>query len=273
MLIVLLAMHERRVRDPLLPPRLFANGVILRGVMIGFFAALAMFSGTFMLPLFFQLVRGADASGSGSAGGAVPGLDRRRGLRGRAACPALRKGQADPARRAWPAACSASCCSARRGRHGGGAGVLYQIVLGAGIGLVMPSSLVMVQNAAERRDVGVATGCLLFLRSMGGASAAPSAGALLANRFASDAARYGPQAEHRHRRGPGTRLHPERPDAGRCGRPCKRVSPAPSISPFSPAASWSRSRSSWRWERGICRCGLSRGASRRRSPTDPGPLP
>ena len=64
-LIAGLGVYERRVQDPLLPPRLFANGVVVRGVVIGFFASLAMFSATFMLPLLFQLVRGADASRSG----------------------------------------------------------------------------------------------------------------------------------------------------------------------------------------------------------------
>jgi EmrB/QacA subfamily drug resistance transporter len=190
-LIGLLAMHERRVRDPLLPPRLFANGVIVRGVMIGFFAALAMFSGTFMLPLFFQLVRGADASGSGLLvvpflGSTVVGAY----LAGRFA---RRSGRVKPIVLTGLAACVLGFLLL--GTTGAGTAavllVVYQLVLGAGIGLIMPSTLVMVQNAAERRDVGVATGVLLFLRSMGGAFGSTLAGALLANRFASDAARMG----------------------------------------------------------------------------------
>jgi hypothetical protein len=47
----------------------------------------------------------------------------------------------------------------------------------------MPTCLVIVQNAAERRDVGAATGALLFLRSMGGAFGAAIAGAALTTRF------------------------------------------------------------------------------------------
>jgi hypothetical protein len=62
--------------------------------------------------------------------------------------------------------------------------VLYQSVLGFGIGMVMPSSMVCVQNAADRGDVGAATGCLLFLRSMGGAFGSTLVGALLAKDFA-----------------------------------------------------------------------------------------
>jgi hypothetical protein len=50
--------------------------------------------------------------------------------------------------------------------------------------MLMPSALVSVQNAAERGDVGAATGCVLFLRSMGGAFGSTLVGALLASGFA-----------------------------------------------------------------------------------------
>jgi len=70
-------------------------------------------------------------------------------------------------------------------------GVFYMLMVGIGIGLIMPSSLVIVQNAAERRDVGVATGSLLFLRSMGGAFGTTVVGALLAVRFASAVEKLG----------------------------------------------------------------------------------
>jgi Na+/melibiose symporter-like transporter len=67
----------------------------------------------------------------------------------------------------------------------------YQVVLGFGIGMVMPSSLVCVQNAADLRDIGAATGCILFLRSMGGAFGSTLVGALLASGFAARLAEIG----------------------------------------------------------------------------------
>ena len=48
----------------------------------------------------------------------------------------------------------------------------------------MPSSMVCVQNAVDRSDIGAATGGLLFLRSMGGAFGSTLVGALLAKDFA-----------------------------------------------------------------------------------------
>jgi hypothetical protein len=69
--------------------------------------------------------------------------------------------------------------------------LLYMVVVGLGIGLVMPCTLVMIQNAAERRDVGSATGAFLFLRSMGGAVGSTLTGVVLAGQFAAGVAQSG----------------------------------------------------------------------------------
>ena len=120
--------------------------------------------------------------------------------------------------------------------------------------MVMPSSLVCVQNAAERRDIGAATGCLLFLRSMGGAFGSTLVGALLASGFAARLARLGITAhidlgevrQHGARAG--------RRDARRCCRMCMRRWPGRSTSRSWPARwRWAR-RWSWRWACAICRC-------------------
>jgi hypothetical protein len=62
--------------------------------------------------------------------------------------------------------------------------LVLMFLVGASVGLCMPTSLVIVQNAARRRDVGSATGALLTLRSMGGAFGSTLAGSLLAGGFA-----------------------------------------------------------------------------------------
>jgi hypothetical protein len=56
-------------------------------------------------------------------------------------------------------------------------------ILGVGAGMTMPTVMMYVQNAADRGDVGAATGSLLFLRSMGGAFGSTIVGTLLAMRF------------------------------------------------------------------------------------------
>jgi EmrB/QacA subfamily drug resistance transporter len=175
--------HEGRAADPILPPRLFANPTFLRGVLIAFFTSLGLFGATFLLPLYFQLVLGFDASTSGLL--VVPYLSS-------TVVGALVSGQ----------------MARRVGRVKGivltglsfvvlgfagltlmTAGTPLWLVLpctfflGVGTGMTMPTVLMQVQNAAERRDVGAATGSLLFLRSMGGAFGSTVVGTVLAMRF------------------------------------------------------------------------------------------
>ena len=178
-----LVWQEKRAVDPILPPRLFANRTFLCGVLIAFFTSLGLFGGTFLLPLFFQLVLGFDAATSGllvmpfltsSVIGAFTGGQFARRL-GRTKGIVL---------------AGLGCCVI------GLAGLMLQAtaavlwvvlpmsaLLGLGIGVTMPSVLMQVQNAADRRDVGAATGSLLFLRSMGGAFGSTIVGSLLAARF------------------------------------------------------------------------------------------
>lgn len=182
-LLVLLARQERRFPDPLLPPRLFSNPVFTRGVTVAFCGALAMFGSSFLLPLFFQLVRGADAAMSGAlvvpflaascVGAVFAGrLARRHGKMKRIMLAGLGGCLVGFGLLAFVTATTPLWVV-----------VLFEVVLGTSLGMVMPSSLVCVQNAAERRDIGAATGCLLFLRSMGGAFGSTLVGALLASGF------------------------------------------------------------------------------------------
>ena len=175
--------QERRAADPVLPPRLFSNRTFFCGVLIAFFTSLGLFGATFLLPLFFQLVLGFDAETSGllvmpfltfSVVGAFAGGQFARRL-GRTKSIVL---------------VGLVCCVL------GFLGLMLEadsgklmIVLpasalvGIGIGVTMPSVLMQVQNAAERRDVGAATGSLLFLRSMGGAFGTTIVGSVLTTRF------------------------------------------------------------------------------------------
>lgn len=183
-LLVALVMQERANAEPLLPPRLFGNAVFSRGVTVAALNSGAMFGAVFLLPLFFQLIRGADASLSGTL--IVPYL---------AANCVGAFGAGQMARRlgrvklliqlGLGAAVLGFALLATIGPATSSVlSVVYMLVVGFGIGLCMPTSLVVIQNAAERRDVGSATGAFLFLRSMGGAVGSTLAGVLLAGQFA-----------------------------------------------------------------------------------------
>ena len=179
-----LVWHERRVSDPILPPRLFQEPVFARGVVLAFLSSVSLLGASFLLPLFLQLIRGADASSSGllvmpflvfsvvgafSGGQAARWLGRTKGL--------MVAGFAGTA--------AGFLALMTVGPHTPQAAVLAAMaVVGMGIGVCLPNVLVTVQNAAERRDVGTATAALLFLRSMGGAFGTTLAGTLLTSTFA-----------------------------------------------------------------------------------------
>ena len=195
LLFVLLVWNERRVSDPILPPRMFREAVFTRGVMLAFITGAGLLGTTFLLPLFFQLVRGVDASASGllimpflvfNVIGAFMGgqLARRIGRTKVIVVNGLL------------GSCAGLVLLVSVGPGTSSLVVMAAMALtGIGLGVCMPNTLVMVQNAAERRDIGTATGALLFLRSMGGAFGSTVVGALLTGSYALRLAAAGyPQA-------------------------------------------------------------------------------
>ena len=184
LLFAALVWHERRTEHAILPVRLFADPVFLRGVTLAFVSALGLLGTTFLLPLFFQLIRGADASGSGllvmpymicNVIGAYGGGQVLRWY-GRTRVLIICGLAASAAGFAVLASIGPNTPAALL--------LVAMMVVGGGIGVCMPTVLVMVQNAAPRQDVGAATGALLFLRSMGGAFGTTIVGAVLSLAFA-----------------------------------------------------------------------------------------
>ncbi len=151
----------------------------------------ALFGATFLLPLFFQLIRGQDASASGmmiapflafnACGAYVSGrvsrwLGRSKGI--------VLAGLGVSVAGFVLMAISVSSNSVVLE-------LLVMAVVGLGTGVCMPGSMMIAQNAVERRDLGAATASLLFLRSMGSAFGSTLVGAILASRFADGLAAAG----------------------------------------------------------------------------------
>jgi hypothetical protein len=57
------------------------------------------------------------------------------------------------------------------------------VILGAGLGLVMPNLTVAIQNSVERSELGVATSVSAFIRSLGGALGVAISGAVVGVRL------------------------------------------------------------------------------------------
>jgi EmrB/QacA subfamily drug resistance transporter len=179
--LVLLILQELQVKDPLLPPRVFASRSYNGHVLVSTLMSLLMFMCLFSIPLYFQLVRGASAAESGlylapfmlsSAAGNVTGsrCARRFGTT---------RGEMRVA--------SFICCmgltllAALPLDAPVWAILVAMVVAGAGIGGSFIGSMMGGQNALSAKDTGSGTGALLVLRAVGGASGSSLAGAIVAS--------------------------------------------------------------------------------------------
>ena len=181
----LTAWVEHHAPAPMLPLRLFTNPTVLGGLLLSAANSLCTFGGSLLLPLFFQYIKHTNAAASGLyttpfllafvmlsyIGGRISrvlGRTKPTVLAALALC-VLGLGLLA----AMGASTPLLLCE------------LYSILLGGGIGLVQPNITVAIQNAAQRGDVGIATGCMLLFRAIGGAFGATLAAVmLLAHGFA-----------------------------------------------------------------------------------------
>jgi len=177
--LLLTILQESRAAAPMLPLHIFANRIVLGGLLLSFTNTLCTFGATLLLPLYFQFILHTNAAISGLcstpfmlafvvmsyAGGQI----------------SRRIGRTKPTMLVALCLCLAGLCLlAGMGRSTAiGLCMIYMLLLGSGIGLVQPNITVAIQNAAARADVGIATGCMLLFRAIGGATGATLAGTLL----------------------------------------------------------------------------------------------
>ncbi|HVB50549.1 MAG TPA: MDR family MFS transporter [Acidimicrobiales bacterium] len=172
---------EKRSKEPILAPHLFANRVFSSASAIGFVVGFAMYGALVFLPLFFQFVRGTSPTMSG-----LRLLPMMAGL----FFTSIFTGQL--VSRGWKyrpfpilgtvvmtiglillSTVNESTSSLQQS--------FYMLILGMGIGLVMQILVTAVQNSVDPGDIGAATAGTNFFRSIGGAFGTAVFGALYAN--------------------------------------------------------------------------------------------
>jgi len=171
--------QENRAPAPMLPLHIFANPIVLGGLLLSFTNSLCTFGATFLLPLYFQYLRHTSAAISGLY--TTPFLLSFVVLSYAGGHISRRIGRTKPTMLAALAACFIGLLLlATMGRVTPiPLCILYMVTLGGGIGLVQPNITVAIQNAAAKPDVGIATGCMLLFRAIGGAAGATLAGTML----------------------------------------------------------------------------------------------
>lgn len=179
-----LAAVESRVAQPILPPSLFRNRVFVIASAVISLAAMALFAAAVYLPLMFQLLMKASPAGAGllispMMGGVIVAsfvggrLVSRTGRYKLFPVLGLFVATLSYVALAWAARSQIGALPIE--------GVL--VLMGAGIGFVMPNLTTAIQNAVGRGELGGATAAAAFFRSLGGAVGVAASGAALASRL------------------------------------------------------------------------------------------
>ncbi|MEU5912483.1 MDR family MFS transporter [Micromonospora sp. NPDC047527] len=185
--LVAFGLVERRVSEPILPLALFANRNFALISLIGFLLGFAMFGAMNFLPLYQQTVQGASATNSGLLllplmfGMLVVSLVIGRAITktGRYRAYPIIGGVVMTAGMGLLAMLDTNTSKLQSS--------LYMIVLGAGMGFLMQTSMLIAQNSVEQKDLGAASGAATFFRSIGGSFGISLFGAIFANRLADSA--------------------------------------------------------------------------------------
>jgi EmrB/QacA subfamily drug resistance transporter len=180
LLTVLFVHRERRAPEPFVPLRLFTNAVVRMSGALNLTSGILFFCGIFFVPIFFQEVKGISPLESGVL--LVPYMT----TTALTTLLAGRRVEHTGRYRAWPILGAVLMTI--------GVGLLALVgedtpvglvaagaaVLGAGVGFVMQTSLLAVQNRVDPADLGIATGSALLGRTLGGTVGTALFGAVLA---------------------------------------------------------------------------------------------
>jgi EmrB/QacA subfamily drug resistance transporter len=190
--LVAFAVTETRAKEPVMPPRLFANQTFSVTSAVGLIVGFALFGSVTYLPLFLQVVKGASPTGSGLQ--MLP-------MMGGMLVTSIFSGQIIsrtgrykffPIVGTIVMAFGLWLLSRMTETTSTASASLTMLVLGLGLGMVMQVLVIAVQNAVEYRDLGVATSGATLFRLVGGSLGTAVLGAIFAVRLAAILARLLP---------------------------------------------------------------------------------
>ncbi|HUN53073.1 MAG TPA: MDR family MFS transporter [Candidatus Sulfotelmatobacter sp.] len=180
------ALQEMHARAPVLPLRLFRDPVFAVASLVTVLAGMSMFAGIIYLPVYLQIVTGASASEAGVL--VIPlmvGMSAGAFATGRTVS---QFGRYKP----FPLVGLAVSAVVYTVLSRTGADtpqallIALMVLLGLATGMVNPTMMVAVQNAAPSADLGTATSSISFFRSMGGSFGVALVGAVLLHGLKAD---------------------------------------------------------------------------------------
>jgi EmrB/QacA subfamily drug resistance transporter len=177
-------LRQSMAEEPLLPLRLFRIRAFSTGCAAMGLNAMALFGAAVFMPLYFQLVTGADPAGAGL---------RIAPLMGGVIVSSIFGGQLVSRTGRYKGflvgglLCSTGCflieIPAVTGHWGLWPLETCLVGVGLGIGLAMPNLTIAIQNSVDRHELGVATSTLGFFRSLGSAIGVALSGAIMTTRL------------------------------------------------------------------------------------------
>jgi EmrB/QacA subfamily drug resistance transporter len=172
---------ERRVREPLVPLRLFGDRTVVLAVIASVAVGTAMFGTTVFLSQYMQIARGMSPTESGlltipmvvglfTASTVIGRIVTRTGLYKRwmmlgsvlLTVGLLLMGTMDEHTNLVELA-------------------VFMVAVGSGVGMMMQNLVLVVQNTVAQRDMGAGSSLIAFFRSLGGATGVSVLGAILAS--------------------------------------------------------------------------------------------
>jgi EmrB/QacA subfamily drug resistance transporter len=176
---------ERRAAQPILPPDLFRNPVFLIGALVISLAAMALFAAAVFLPLMFQLLMGASPARAGLMVAPMMGGVIVASIGGGRVVSRTGRYKMLPVIGLLAAACSYAALALATLAGTGAAPIeAVLVIMGLGLGLVMPNVTTAIQNAVQAGELGGATATAAFFRSLGGALGVALSGAVLSAHLA-----------------------------------------------------------------------------------------
>jgi EmrB/QacA subfamily drug resistance transporter len=180
---------ETKAQEPILPLRLFKSPVIAVSSVVLFIGFLSFFSVLVYLPLFMQVVQGADATDSGLL--LVPmmaGVIGSTFVSGRLITKTGRY-KIYPVLGLAVVPVAMFLFSTMTTETSVFLTCVYMVIFGVGFGVVSPVLMIAVQNAVERKDLGTASAAAGFFQSLGSAIGVAVFGTLLNHQLSANLAR------------------------------------------------------------------------------------
>ncbi|RCK69393.1 MFS transporter [Desertihabitans brevis] len=184
---------ELRHPEPILPLRMFANPIFTFSAIASLAVAMAMFGAIFYIPVYAQGVLGADATNSGlivmPMSVAMIGTSMVIGLL------ITRTGRYKGFMLAGTLVIIAGFALLARVHYGSShlQLTIAMVVIGLGLGACLQTYTLVVQNAVEQRDLGVATAATQFFRSAGATVGIAVLGTVMTSQLGPAIARHLPE--------------------------------------------------------------------------------